>query len=198
MIIKCYNESHPYLVFMDIEFNNKKLVQFAGLLFTKIDDETYQLMRSCNQYVSTKVCYPFMEYTSITNGFLEANGITLKDIKHIIFDDFLADVDLKDILLISHGLKNDRIILQENDINLTHLHDIKTKPIDGYCTFTNAKRILHRDKKLTAADIAEECGYYLHHAHNAYNDVWAEVAIFTYLKKIEQQENLERDNHGEE
>jgi hypothetical protein len=44
---------------------------------------------------------------------------------------------------------------------------------------------------LTLSDLAEECGYYLHHAHNAYNDVWAEVAIFTYLKKIEAQKGEE-------
>lgn len=187
MIIKCYGETHQYLVFIDIEFNNKSLVQFAALLFRRIDnDGTYQLMRSCNQYITTRVCYPFVEYTSITNNFLETNGITLKDLQEIIFNDFLSGIDLKNIVLISHGLKNDRIILQENGINLTNLGD-KNKPIDGYCTFTNAKRILDRDKRLTAADIAEECGYYLHHAHNAYNDVWAEVAIFTFLKKIEQQ-----------
>ena len=188
MIIKCYNETHPYLVFMDIEFQNKSLIQFSGLLFTKIDDGIYQLMRSCNQYITTKVCFPFMEYTSITNNFLESNGISLKDLQEIVFNDFLGDIGLNEILLISHGLKNDRIVLQENGINLTHIDENRTTPIDGYCTFTNAKRILNRDKQLSAADIAEECGYYLHHAHNAYNDVWAEVAIFTYLKKIEQQQ----------
>ena len=188
MIIKCYNETHKYLVFIDVEFNNKTLVQFAGLLFSRIDsDGTYQLMRSCNQYVTTKVCYPFVEYTNITNNFLEANGVTLKDLNEIIFNDFLSDIDLKDIMIISHGLKNDRLILMDNGINLTHLGD-RIHPIDGYCTFTNAKKILKREKHLTAADIAEECGYYLHHAHNAFNDVWSEVAIFTYLRKMEEQQ----------
>ena len=187
MIIKCYNETHQYIMVIDLEFNNKNLVQFAGLLFTRIDEDTYQLVRSCNQYVTTRVCYPFMEYTNITNNFLESNGIALEDLKQIIFNDFLSDVDLKDLLIVSHGLKNDRLILLQNGIDLTHLSD-RVHPIDRYCTFTNAKRILKREKKLTAADIAEECGYYLHHAHNAYNDVWAEVAIFTFLKKIEQQE----------
>lgn len=41
MIIKCYNEKHPYLLFIDLEFFSSKkegvvqnhLVQFAGLLF---------------------------------------------------------------------------------------------------------------------------------------------------------------------
>ena len=75
--------------------------------------------------------------------------------------------------------------LIENGIEFTH--KTNGEPIDGYCTFNNAKRILGRVNHLTLADLAEECGYYLHAAHNAYNDVWAEVAIFTYLKKIEAQ-----------
>jgi hypothetical protein len=190
MIIKTYNENHEYLVFIDIEFNNRELVQFAGLLFKRIEDETYQLMRSCNQYVTTRVCYPFMEYTSITNSFLEANGVSLKDVQTIVFDDFLADIDLKDVMVISHGLKNDRLVLLQNGINLSYRDDNKRLPVDGYCTFNNSKHILGRDNHLTAKDLASECGYYVHHAHNAFNDVWAEVAIFTYLKKIEKQKEV--------
>lgn len=186
MIIKCYNTNHPYLVFLDLEFNNKTLVQFSGLLFKKIEEGVYQLSRSCNQYITTKVCFPFIEYTNITNGFLHENGVSIEDMKQIIFNDFLANICLKDVLIISHGLKNDRLVLGMNDINLTTTADGKG-PIDGYCTFNNAKKILMREKHLSAQDLAEECGYYLHHAHNAYNDVWAEVAIFTYLKKLEQQ-----------
>ena len=194
MIIKCYNENHEHLVFLDIEFNGRDLVQFAGLLFSRIDDETYQLTRSCNQYVNTKVCYPFMEYTSITNTFLENNGVSLEDVKAIVFDDFLANVDLKNVMVISHGLKNDRLVLLQNGINLSFRDNIKRYPIDGYCTFNNAKNILERDNRLTAKDLAIECGYYIHQAHNAFNDVWAEVAIFTFLKKVEKQKELEKCN----
>lgn len=194
MIIKCYNENHPYLLFIDLEFFNKRntegvvenrLVQFAGLLFQWIDDNTYQLMRSCNEYVTDCVCYPFAEYTSITNNFLAENGVPLQDMIYSIEEDFLKDIPLNDIMVISHGLKNDRIVLLDNGLNLSRYQD---KPIDGYCTFENARKILHRQDKLTLSDVCEECGYYLHHAHNAYNDVWANVAVFTYLKKIEEQE----------
>ena len=65
-----------------------------------------------------------------------------------------------------------------------------TTGVDGYCTFTNARRILGRQNELTLNDIAMECGYYLHNAHNAYNDVWATVAIYTYLKKLEEQQKI--------
>lgn len=182
MIIKCYNENHPYLLFIDIEFNNLDLVQYTGLLFKRIDDEIYQLMRSCNLYITNQVCYAFAEYTSITNNFLKENGIPLESAIDIIENDFLEGIDKKELLLISHGLKNDLIVLEKAGLDIN---------IPGYCTFTNARRILERQNHLTLSDIAEEAGYYLHEAHNAFNDAWAEVSVFTYLRKIEQQKKGE-------
>ena len=188
MIIKCYNENHPYLLFIDIEFDNTHLIQFAGLLFKRIDtDGSYQLQTSINQYVSAKVGYPFMEYTGINNSFLDENGIPLSSLRTLIFDDVLGDISMKDIMIISHGLRNDRLVLNRNGINLSQYADEKGawRPIDGYCTFNNAKRILNRNDHVSATDLANQFGYYLHNAHNAYNDVWSEVVIFTTLKKIE-------------
>lgn len=181
MIIKAYNEEHDYLLFVDLEFSNQKLVQFAGLLFKRIDDDTYQIMRSLNTYISQSVCYPFVEYTNITTNFLIENGIPLADARSLIFDDFLCDIPLDKILIISHGWKNDRLVLAEAGCNFS---TYEGKPIDSYCTYTNARRILRRDNHLTLTDIAEEAGYYIHAAHNAFNDVWAEVSVFTYLRKI--------------
>ena len=59
------------------------------------------------------------------------------------------------------------------------------------CDASNARRILERQDNLSLEAIATEAGYYLHHAHNAFNDVWAEVSIFTFLKKIEAQKGEE-------
>ena len=99
MIIKCYNENHPYLLFIDIEFDNTHLIQFAGLLFKRIDtDGSYQLQTSINQYVSAKVGYPFMEYTGINNSFLDENGIPLSSLRTLIFDDVLGEIPMKDIM----------------------------------------------------------------------------------------------------
>lgn len=187
MIIKAYNDKHKYLLFIDIEFDMHKLVQFAGLLFKKIDaDGTYQLMRSYNSYVTTKICYPFKEYTQITNDWLTQNGVSIEDIRTFIKEDLLEGVDLHDLEIISHGLKNDRLILMNNGINLSNYMDGEVlKPIDGYCTCNNARRILKRVNHLTLEELAEESGFFLHSAHNAFNDVWAEVSVFTTLKKIE-------------
>ena len=172
MIIKAYNENHKYLLFIDLEFVSTKeksqLVQFAGLLFKRVDTETYQLMRSYNQYITGQVCYPFMEYTSITNNFLAENGIPLKDLVLLLEDTLIDQIDLDDTLLVSHGLKNDRIILEENGI---FFRNSKGLPIDGFCTFTNARRILGRTEQLTLSDVSEDAGYYIHNAHNAFSDV---------------------------
>lgn len=185
MVIRCYNESHNYLLFIDVEFNNRDLIQFSGLLFKWIDDETYQLMRSCNQYVAAKVCYPFVEYTSITSNFLNENGVPLADVIDFIKEEFLEGIPYNELEIISHGLRNDRLVLQENGLNLSTLDN--GTPIDGYCTFNNARRILKRQDHLTLTEVAQESGYYIHNAHNAYNDTWAEVCVFTYLKKLEKQ-----------
>ena len=195
MIIYCYNEHHTYLLFFDLEFDNRRLVQFAGLLFQKIDEDksgsTYQLRTSGNQYRTPddKVCYPFSEYTGLTTNFLRDNGVPLHDVKNFIEDEMLSNVALDQLEVISHGLKNDRMILLENEINLSNYVDKSgnKKPIDGYCTYKNAQRILQRNIHLKEEDIAAESGYYIHNAHNAFNDVWGEVSIFTFLKKIEQQ-----------
>ena len=192
MIIKCYNEHHKYLLFIDVEFNQRDLVQFAGLLFQRISwNGDYQLMKSCNIYITQKVCYPFAEYTSITNNFLAENGVTLQDARELIFNDLLGNINLDDLQLISHGLKNDRLILLDNRIGLSKSDG---KVVDGYCTFNAAKRILERQNHLKLEDLATECGYYLHHAHNAFSDVWAEVAVYTYLRKMEEQKKEEATN----
>ena len=52
MIIKAYNENHKYLLFIDLEFSNQELVQFAGLLFNRIEDDTYQLSGSVTVYIN--------------------------------------------------------------------------------------------------------------------------------------------------
>lgn len=188
VVIKCFKEKHDYLLFIDLEFDNTKLIQFAALLFKSIDEDGgYQLMRSYNAYVSATVCYPFAEYTKITNNFLAENGVPLKDVKSFIFDELLKEVPLNKVELISHGLRNDRVILIENGINLSNI-DGKA-PIDGYCTFKNARRILKRTTELSLNDLALELGFYMFAPHNAYNDVWATVAVFTYLKKLEEIEN---------
>lgn len=195
MIIKCYNEKHPWLLFLDIEFDQLQLVQFSGALFKRIDEDTYQLASTITQYVTASVSVYFQDYTRITQDFLAANGIPLDSLKDLIFGEVLKDINMGDLMIISHGLKNDRLVLKENNINFNYYNspDGKIRPVDGYCTFNNAKRILNREKRLKLEDLAEEAGYYLSCAHNAYNDMWATVAVFTFLKKMDYERKMLKD-----
>lgn len=192
MIIKCYNEKHPWLLFLDIEFEQLKLVQFSGALFKWIDEDTYQLATTMTQYITTSIGTYFQDYTNISQDFIATNGIPLESLKDLLFGEVLKDIDMNDLMIISHGLKNDRLVLKENGINFNFFttSDNKIKPIDGYCTFNNAKRILNREKKLKLEDLAEEAGYYLNCAHNAYNDMWATISVFTFLKKLDYERKM--------
>lgn len=198
MIIKCFNEKHPWLLFMDIEFDQQQLIQFSGALFKRIDEDTYQLASTITQYITASVSAYFQDYTKITQDFLVTNGIPLESLKELLFNEVLKDVDMGDLMIISHGLKNDRLVLKENDINFNYYIDAegKTKPIDGYCTFNNGKRILERERKLKLEDIAEESGYYLSGAHNAYHDMWATVSVFTFLKKLDYERKMLKNENN--
>lgn len=194
MIIKCYEEKHNWILFIDIEFEQQVLVQFAGALFKRIDDDTYQLAASINQYVAASVGTYFQEYTNLTQDFISSNGIKIESLRDLISGELLKSADIDDLLVVSHGLKNDRLVLRANGINLsTYEKNGIVKPIAGYCTYNNAKRVLAREKRLKLEDVAEDAGYYLNQAHNAFNDLWATVSVFTFLKKIEAQEGEKED-----
>ena len=47
-----------------------------------------------------------------------------------------------------------------------------------------AKNILKREKKLTLSDVALETGFYLGDKHNAFHDVFATIAILSFLCKL--------------
>jgi hypothetical protein len=96
----------------------------------------------------------------------------------------LEDIPRTSLLVVSHGLKNDRLILTQNMINITY--DPKTlEPIAGYCTFINARRILKRPNQLKLSDIAREIGVYPISKHDAFSDVWSTLAVLSYLKALE-------------
>lgn len=177
MIIYVHKETHPYILVLDIEFDKQVLVEFSGLLFQRIGDGIYQLAKTCTQYINYKVSYPFTKYTNLKRSFLEENGTRIEDVQLVISDDFIGDIPLKDILIVSHGLNNDLKILKQNGIDFSEC--------DKYCTFQNAKITLERNKNLKLEDIANEAGFYLDGAHNAYHDAWATVSALTFLKKLQ-------------
>lgn len=169
-------ESHEYILFLDVEFDQMKLIQFAGLLFRKVDDGYYKLFRSLNSYVRGPIGASFEYYTNLSQDFLIKNGVMLSDVKAQITEDLLWNVG-NDILLVSHGIKGDLNVLEANGIIIPHAAT--------YCTFEKAKTVLNRKTKISLEDICFECGVYPTGQHNAFIDSWLTVAVFSYLKDME-------------
>lgn len=184
MVIYLKDVKEKYVLVFDIEFDQKVLVQFAGVLLERVGPNLYAISKSLNQYVVHKPSYHFQRYTGLSRKFLTENGVQLKDLVQLVEDVLLEDVPLSDLLVVSHGLKNDLIVLEHNMINLKY-DKVSLEFINGYCTFTNARRILQRGNHLKLDDIARETGFYPVHRHDAFSDVWATVAVFSFLKAME-------------
>jgi hypothetical protein len=166
------NEQHEYVLIFDLEFDQTSLVQFAGLLFKNLGNGVYAIYRTLNTYVSCSPSYPFKSYTHLNEEFLAENGVRKEDVVQQIEDVLLKDIPLDKLLVVSHGIQSDKEILIKNCINLQY--DPKTiRPIDSFCTFVNARRILKRQNNLKLVDVAREAGWYMDREHNAFNDAWA-------------------------
>lgn len=190
MITVFKNTTHNHVLMFDAEYNEGDLIQFAGLLFRKINKDIFQIEKSFNAYVKLeegKYVNRFIEkFTGITNSFLDSFGITLEEAKEGIKE--LIDVE-GSLLIVAHGLENDRRVLLGNDIDLYLRND---EVIDGICTYNAAKRLLNREKNLNLTDVAADAGLFLTHGHDAFHDAWATVSAFCLLKKLEDEKKNEK------
>jgi len=177
------------LVF-DAEYNEGDLIQFAGIMFLQIEEDIFQISKSINIYVKLEdngLINKFIEnFTGITDGFLLENGMNLSEAQKAISEFINCKGDL---LFVSHGLTNDRITMENNGIDF---YNIENKTVSGFCTYNNAKRILKREKRLTLEEIANEAGLSLSHKHNALDDAWATIAVFSLLCKLDSEEKNEK------
>jgi DNA polymerase III epsilon subunit-like protein len=179
------------LVF-DAEYNEGDLIQFTGLLFRQIEKDIFQIEKSLNIYVKSEIgksVNPFIEqFTGITNNFLEVYGETLDESIEAIQS--LIDVPAEDLLVVSHGLQNDRQILVGNGVDL--YVDKNGNEIDSLCTYSAAKRLLGRDKKLNLVDVSADAGFFLSGRHNAFEDAWATVSVLCLMCKLEEERKYEK------
>lgn len=177
------------LVF-DAEYNEGDIIQFAGVLFLQVEEDIFQISKSINIYIKLEDNKPinkFIEdFTGISDTYLNEHGVSLSEAQQIITDFINCKGDL---LFVSHGLTNDRMTMENNGIDF---YNIQNKVVGGFCTYNNAKRILKREKKLTLEDIAAEAGLSLSHKHNALDDAWATVAVFSLLCKLDSEEKNEK------
>lgn len=175
-----------HVLIFDAEYNEGNLIQFAGILFRKIEKDIFQIERSLTTYVKLEegqVNRFIRDFTGITDSFLNAFGVSLAEAKEQI--EKLIDIEDDELLVVSHGITNDRRILLDNEIDL--YVDKNEKDIQGVCTYNAAKRLLKRDKKLTLTDVAAESGIFLSNGHNAFEDAWATVSVFCLVCKLEEE-----------
>lgn len=175
-----------HVLIFDAEYNEGNLIQFAGILFRKIEEDIFQIERSLTTYVKLEegeVNRFIRDFTGITDGFLNAFGVSLAEAKEQIEN--LIDIGDDELLVVSHGITNDRRTLLDNGIDL--YVDKNEKDIQGVCTYNAAKRLLKRDRKLTLTDVAAESGIFLSNGHNAFEDAWATVSVFCLVCKLEEE-----------
>ena len=184
-------ENSQVLVF-DAEYSEGYTIQFAGMLFRKIEKNTFQIEKSLNVYIrlpeGIEVNRFIRDFTGITDSYLDTFGVDLKNAKEMIGE--FATVPEHDLLVISHGLTNDRRTLMNAEINL--YHDLDGKEIQGLCTYNAAKRLLKREKRLRLEDVAADAGVFLGNTHNAFDDMWATVSVFSLLRKLEEEQKREK------
>lgn len=54
MIIYFAGQTKPYVLILDVEHDQEKLIQVAGLLFKNVGDSLYQIAKNFNFYIKQK------------------------------------------------------------------------------------------------------------------------------------------------
>ena len=184
--------SNSHVLIFDAEYNEGHIIQFAGLLFRRIEEDIFQIEKSTNFYVKLpegkNINYFISDFTGITDSYLNAFGENLDDARQMIYD--LIEIEEDDLVVVSHGLYNDRQTLLNNDIDL--YLDSQGREIVGLCTYDAAKRLLGRDKKLRLEDVAADAGIFLSNNHSAFDDAWATVSVFCLMSKLEEEKRYEK------
>jgi DNA polymerase III epsilon subunit-like protein len=179
MLLYFHNIKHEHVFVCDIEYDKNNILQFAAMVFKLVDKKNsiYQLAYNMNFYVKTSYIHHYtIKYTGLTPKFLNQHGIHKEAFINVI-NNFLNELNPETTLFVSHGSKNDRLILKT--------FGIQPLPSHSYCTFKNAKRILKRETDLTLNDIAIEAGFQLNHKHDAHFDALTTVVIFSFLQKLD-------------
>ena len=175
MIVYFENMTAPYIVVMDVEHDQGKLLQYAGVLFQRVGDSLYQISKSINFYIKRDAVSNFTAYfTHITEKFLQQYGITEEEAVEQ-FNQFLEDIPHEDIIFVSHGIHQDSMVMQESGLN------IEDSP--HLCTHRLARTVLCRDKKLKLSDILAEAGLCTVLEHNAYTDALETAWVLSFLLK---------------
>lgn len=175
MVIYMHNLIKPYILVFDIEYDKQQIIQISGILLQNIRKGLYQINRSINIYINNPHLSSFVQnYTNITQEFLDEYGVDL-DEAHQLWKEFLEPFDPDDVLVVSHGIYQDSLVLRDNGFDI--------EDYEHWCTYNMAKWVLDRDDHLTLNDICAEMGYSMLFPHNAYADALANVFVYSFLLK---------------
>ena len=178
MIVYFKGLETPYLAAIDIEHDQGHMIQFAGILMKQVGEELYQVAKSTNFYVKRHHLNDFTtRYTHISVQFNEDCGITLDEACKKFYDEFIGEIPMEEITFVSHGIKQDSIVLKESGINIDNSPHI--------CTYNIAKNVLKRDKKVKLSDVIYEAGFCSVLEHNAYTDALETIYALSFLLKQE-------------
>lgn len=167
----------PYIMAIDIEYDKSRIIQLGSIVLKHIGNSIYQPCRSLNLYIKTKeVCQFVQDYTNITQDFLNAYGVT-KEEAILQWNQFVNDFTFDDVLVVSHGIHQDSLLMKEFGFNIDNY--------EHWCTYNHSKWVLEREHDLSLTDILEEGGLLPVGEHNAYADALATINVLAFLLKME-------------
>lgn len=187
MKIQLKNIPQQSIIILDSEYDSRNLIQLAFLVLDKVEPQIFEIKESFNIYLNSDlpVSLFFRKYTNISDDFLNTNGIAAEEAKQQI-EEILGELDPAATLIVGHDIKNDLSILKENNIDFTQFSNY-------YCTYQMAKKLLNQKSNLNLKSLAANGCYYSFNEHNAYADIWATLAAFCWLNKVEN-ETKEKTN----
>lgn len=165
----------PYVCVFDLEHDQGRIIQFAGILFKNVGTHLYQICKSINTYIKQPFISDFIAaFSHLDEDFIQEWGVEKTEFLNQM-EYFFTDIQKEDVIFISHGVHQDMLILKENDIDLLGC--------EQECTYELAKKVLPRNNHLTVNDIASECGCVNLGNHNAYGDALTTACILSFLLK---------------
>ena len=135
MLVVFKGNTKKHILVFDAEYNEGQLIQFSGILFKLMEEDIYQIFKSLNIYVKLeygKINRFIKEFTGITDEYLENFGKDLAEARDSIY----KLLDEEDLLVVSHGLYNDRQTMMNNDIDM--YSNAEEEDISGSCTYSTS------------------------------------------------------------
>ena len=167
----------PYIMSIDIEYDNFNIIQLGSIMLKRIGEELYQPCKSLNVYIKRqKICQFVQNYTNITQEFLDEFGESLETAQ-LKWQEYINGLDTDDVLVISHGIYQDSLLMKENGFDIDFY--------EHWCTLNHSKWVLERENNLTLSDVLKESGLLPINEHNAYADAFSTLNILSFLLKIE-------------